>query len=177
VEHTPLRRDHTWRARPGCRIFVADRGALRFDYPDTWVVQPDATSVSFFDRDPPDDECRLTVSIQQLPPVDWSSLAVASLLTAVVPGGVGEGAPGPVHVTQRGDLELAWRDLRSMDDASARQACSRTCLARGGEVQALLTFDFWVDDLERCDRVWRVVLDTLELGRTVADPTRGPLVS
>jgi len=177
MEYTPLHRDHSWRARPGCRIFVADRGAVRFDYPDTWVVQPDATSVSLFDREPPDDECRLTVSIQQLPRLDWSSLPVASLLASVVPGGSGEGAPGPVHVTRRGDLELAWRDLRFPDDATTREACSRTCLARCGNVQALLTFDFWIDDLERCELAWSVVRDTLELGRTVAHPTRGPLVS
>jgi hypothetical protein len=150
---------------------------LRFDYPDTWVVQPDATSVSFFDREPPDDECRLTVSIQQLPTADLSGLPVSSLLASVVAGGSDEGAPGPVHAKQRGDLELAWRDLRFQDDATARDACSRTGLARGGDLHVLLTFDFWVDDLQRCDRVWDVVLGTLELGRTVADPTRGPVVS
>src|SRR5947208_10282464 len=33
-EELTLQEDHTWRARPGCKIFVADRGALRLDYPD-----------------------------------------------------------------------------------------------------------------------------------------------
>lgn len=141
------------------------------------MVQPDAASVSLFDREPPDDECRLTVSIQELPAADWSSLPVSSLLASVVPGKSGERAPGPVHVKRRGDLELAWRDLRFQDEATAGNACSRTGLARGGDVHILLTFDFWVDDFQRCDRVWEVVLDTLELGRTVADPTRGPVVS
>lgn len=177
MEQQPLRPDHAWRARPGCKIFVAERGALRFDYPEAWVVQPDGNTICFFDREPPDDDSRLTVSMMRLPPLDWSGLRIDAMLADAVPGGGRDGVPGPIHVTRRGDLELAWRELRFVDDESPRDAYTRTCIARSGEWQGLLTFDFWVDDVDRCDTAWQIVLDTLELGRIVADPTRGPVVS
>ena len=36
-----LKDGHGWSARPGCNVLVADRGAVRFDYPEGWVVVPD----------------------------------------------------------------------------------------------------------------------------------------
>ena len=35
-----LRKNHTWQGKPGYKIFVADKGAVRFNYPQTWVVEP-----------------------------------------------------------------------------------------------------------------------------------------
>ncbi len=32
--------NHKWKARPGCQIFVADWGAVRFDVPRGWVPVP-----------------------------------------------------------------------------------------------------------------------------------------
>jgi hypothetical protein len=46
-----LKRDHHWKARPGHRIFVADRGELRFDIHDGWVIRLDPESVKIFDGD------------------------------------------------------------------------------------------------------------------------------
>src|SRR5215210_1801244 len=67
-----LRDDHTWSGRPGCRVFVADRGAVRFDFPQDWIVIPQADSIRFHDKQPPDDDCVLGVSYLRLPPIDWS---------------------------------------------------------------------------------------------------------
>src|SRR2546426_524622 len=60
-EELTLREDHTWRAKPGCKIFVADRGALRLDYPEDWVVIPGENSINFHDRQPPDDDIHMEV--------------------------------------------------------------------------------------------------------------------
>jgi hypothetical protein len=75
-----LRRKHTWKATPGCRIFVADRGAVRFDIPQDWVVVPDSDCIKLHDKAPPDDDCVLAVSYMRLPPIDWSELRLASLV-------------------------------------------------------------------------------------------------
>jgi hypothetical protein len=32
---------HSWRARPGNKILLLDRGAARFEFPERWVVEPD----------------------------------------------------------------------------------------------------------------------------------------
>src|SRR2546429_5999332 len=77
-EELALQEDHTWRARPGCKIFVADRGALRLDYPEDWVVIPGENSINFHDRQPPDDDIHMEVSIMRLPPFDWSGLPLQS---------------------------------------------------------------------------------------------------
>ena len=173
-----LRSRHGWRARPGCKIFVADRGAVRFDYPEDWVVRPDNDSVNLYDQEPPDDDSRLTVSYVRLPPVDWSGLPVTALVEAGMRGD--ERAIqmwGPIREARRDDLELAWREVTFLDPAARREARSRVCIARRSTLQCLMTFDFWASDLERCDAAWETVLDTLQLDEFIADPTRGPAVS
>src|SRR2546425_5798922 len=126
-----LRWGHGWRARPGCKIFVADRGAVRFDYPQDWILAPDEDSVKLYDKEPPDDGSRLAISYLRLPPVDWSGLPVAALVEA---GMQGDERPidtwGPVRKAQRGDLELAWREVSFLDPVERRKARSRMCIAR-----------------------------------------------
>lgn len=93
-EDLRLRSHHGWRARPGCKIFVADRGAVRFDYPQDWFVLLDEGCITLCDKEPPDDNSRLSVSYQRLPPVNWSGLPVVALLEAGVPI---DGAPPLVN--------------------------------------------------------------------------------
>ena len=173
-----LRSRHGWRARSGCKIFAADRGAVRFDYPQDWVVSPDDDSVKLYDKEPPDDDSRLAVSYLRLPPVDWSGLPVAALVEA---GMREEPRPiatwGPIREARRGDLELAWREVRFIDSAAKREAISRMCIARRSTLQCLITFDFWIEDHEQCEAAWEIVLETLELGEFIGDPTLGPVVS
>jgi hypothetical protein len=38
------------------------------------------------------------------------------------------------------------------------------------------SFASWAAHLEPCASAWNTVLETLELGESIADPTRGPLV-
>ena len=42
-----LKKDHLWKAKPGYTIFVADRGAVRFDIPQGWIVEPGPDSTKF----------------------------------------------------------------------------------------------------------------------------------
>src|SRR5207249_3004642 len=111
-----LQPNHTWRCQPGYKVFVAGRGDVRFDVPQDWVFEPGKSSFCFFDRSPPDDDCRL-------------------------------------------------------------EASSRACLARGANIQPLITLDYWLDDAQRVEPVWDEVLRTLQLGQYVKDPTRGRVVN
>jgi hypothetical protein len=74
-------------------------------------------------------------------------------------------------------LELAWLEVEFVDEGQNRRARSRICMARSAGVhrvviQALITMDFWVDQVERFAPVWDEVLRSLTLGDFVDDPTR-----
>jgi hypothetical protein len=171
-----LKENHGWKAKPGYKIFVADHGAIRFDLPKEWVVVPGADSIEFYDRQPPDDNCRLQVSLIRHTPVDWSGLPLSSLIREVVKNGPRDApSAGEVHALSRLDLELVWTELPFVDPSEHRDACSRVCLARVPSVHAVITLDFWKDDAGRLDPVWSEVLSTLELGLSIKDPTRGPV--
>jgi hypothetical protein len=73
-------------------------------------------------------------------------------------------------------MEIAWRETRFVDKNEQREAISRSCVARGSDLQPLITFDFWVDDAPRLYAVWDELLRSLRLGDYVEDPTRGPIM-
>lgn len=170
-----LRDDHTWKARPGYNIFVADRGAVKFEFPENWRVMPGPDSIKFHDAQPPDDECTLQLSVFHLPPdVDWGGLPLPTLVAELIARDRRNVLErGEVQSVRRPDLDLAWAEVRFLDPIENRPAHSRTCLARSGTIQPLITFDFWADDLPRCDPVWNTVLDSLRLDLVITDPTRG----
>jgi len=170
-----LRDSHTWKAAPGCSIFVADRGAVRFDYPLGWIIRPDSDSIKLHDKVPPEDDCTLAVSYIRLPPINWEGLPLAKLVEEAHKC---DKRPvyeyGQMRERRKGALEIAWREVCFVDPAGKRDARSRFCLARGNQIQAMITFEFWADQAKECSRVWDTVLETLQLGDTISDPTRGP---
>ena len=169
-----LKKNHTWTARPGYRIFVADQGAVRFDIPQDWVIIPDSDSIKFHDRQPPDDDCTLAFSYMRLPPIDWSGLPLSQLVQQIVDGDTrGITSQGEMHNLQRPDLEIAWTEVIFIDPTERRQARSRILLGRGSNIQPLITFDFWEEDASRLSSVWDEVLRSLELGMEIKDATRG----
>src|SRR5215475_10196695 len=178
-KHTlKLKNSHTWKAKPGYNIFVADKGAVRFDIPRDWLVDPQPDSFQFHDRQPPNDDCRLEMSYLRLPPgIDWSKLPLSQLLHQLTqddprkPFHVGE-----VQTIQRPDLELAWVEIAFIDPAEKREGRSRLCLARRANLQPCITMDFWPEHAERFCPVWDEVLRSLQLGVYVKDPTRGQVL-
>jgi hypothetical protein len=169
-----LKADHQWKARPDHKIFVADRGAVRFDIPETWVVVPESDCVRLYDKQPPDDDCTLGVSYLRLPPMDWSELPLKKLLEEAVKETEREVIwTGEIVELRRADLEIVWREMHFIDAQERREAISRVCLGRRKLIQSLITFDFWLTDLDWCNPVWEEVLASLTLAEYVSDPTTG----
>lgn len=168
-----LLQGHFWQTRLGCKTLVLDRGAVQFDYPRSWIVEPCTGSVALFDRKPPADESRLDVSYFRLPQVDWSGLPVADLIDDVTSRERDNAKAGPLREEIRGGIELAWRDVRFVAPRSQRRACFRVCVARRGSIHCLITHEFFGDHA-RSDEIWHTILDTLVLDRLVHDATRGP---
>jgi hypothetical protein len=74
-------------------------------------------------------------------------------------------------------LEIGWFEGRFTGLPDNRPAIARLCVARRPPVQALITFDSWASDLDRCGPVWNGVLSTLELADRVPDPAIGPTIT
>jgi hypothetical protein len=161
-----LEGNYRWKSKPGNVIFVADRGAVRFDYPGEWILEPGET-FKLHDHQPPDDTCVLQVSIFRLgSEIDWSSLPstdrmLAECLTSRDRDVVWR---SEARIQRRAGVELAWVESHGIDPGEQRLAISRTCLAAGGHVRALLTLDFWPEDQPRLDLIWEELLRTLEVG-------------
>lgn len=166
---------HGWTARPGHKILVLDRGAVVLEFPGNWFVEPGPREVDIRDAPTTDaSTCILAVSCMRLPPLDWSALPLSGLLLDAAQGDDRDRiATGPVHETARDSLSLAWAELRVVDPSEHRECRSRICLARSGQHQCLITFDFWPEDAERLSPVWDGVLHSLRLGARVEDPARG----
>jgi hypothetical protein len=170
-----LKENHGWESRPGYSIFVADRGSVRFDFPRTWIIEPtERGSIRFHDRKPPKDDCTLEMTVMYLnDEVDWSGLPLASLTEQLSAEDTREVlGRGEVVEERRPRLHLAWTSLHFMDENEHREAHSYLCLAKWSNIQVLLTFDFWADDLRRMRPVWDEVLRTMVLGDYVEDPTQ-----
>ena len=163
-------------AKPGYNVFIADRGAVAFSYPQDWVVLPGKDSIRLHDRKPPDDDCVLAVSVMRLPPVKggWGGLPLERLVREIMKNDSRGASPiGEVRNETRPDLELSWAELAFIDPTEVRSARSRCCLARANNVQPLITFDFWESDLERAGPVWDEVLRSLKVGLELAPPAGG----
>jgi hypothetical protein len=166
---------HNWSATPGCKIFVADRGAVRFDYPRRWIVRGDPDSIKFYDKEPPRDDCVLAVSYLRIPPIDWTGLPLSRLVLEATKGDSRTMETwGDVVETRKIDLEIAWRQGRYIDSKENRPALTRLCLGRRRRVQSLLTMDFWEEHAKRFSRVWNIVLDSLQLDEPIENPFQGP---
>jgi hypothetical protein len=177
-ETLKLKDKHGWQAKPGYKIFVVDQGALRFDIPQDWIVDLATNSFKFYDRQPPNDNCALEISLIRLPPIDWSGLPLSQLIlqSTAAEDSCGRIREADVRNVDRPDMELVWAETTYIDPGQQRKAHSRICLARGSNLQVLITLAFWADDAYGLSVVWDEILRSLRLGLLVKDPTRGPIV-
>jgi desulfoferrodoxin (superoxide reductase-like protein) len=167
-----LPKNHGWEARPGTKSVVMDRGAVRFEIPQAWVVAPGEGSLKFMDKAPPDDDCMLEASYMRLPPVDLSGLPVVEMLDSCAQDpSLAVISRGQIEHTWSPNQEIAWIEQRFLDPNEKREAISRTGLARGRGVQALFTFAYWPEDAPACEAVWSEVFRSLQLGMIYTDPT------
>jgi hypothetical protein len=169
-----------WDCKPGYSVFVADRGAVRFDFPKAWYFDPgdaNGMTLKFHDKKPPDDDVVLQVSIFRIPPgMPFHTMPVERILHDISkdPEGAEEKPDekiGPLIPDDRLDIDLVWRAIERIEDG--RDARARQCLARGNGMMVLMTLDYWADDAERILPIWEEMTRTLRLGEYVRKP--GPL--
>ena len=170
--------NHQWTARPGNKVFVADRGKAIFEVPGDWTISPNpdgSGSIRFFDKPKEADaDMRLEFSIIYPPlrypdtglPIDWSGLPLTKLIEDSALGGDTRGTTnrGQFQHSWRDDIEMAWLEVDFHDPGEDRLAHSRISLSRGPGIYAFITLDFWPEDAHRAHKVWDCVMETLKLG-------------
>ena len=179
-ESLQLRPNHTWKAKPGYAICVLDRGAVHFAYPNDWILKEDKQGyLSFFDIEPPKDNCNFSISVFHTPPADWSELPLRILVDHASPAEDDDPGTtrGEIVEQKQAGFEIAWFEKMRWeeDGGTPREVCSRVLLARGAAVHSLITFNVWKDRWDRFAHVWRDLVDSLVLEWYVQDPTRGPV--
>lgn len=173
-ESLRLKAKHQWKSKPGYKIIVLDKGAVRFDYPETWVVKMEDDGLKIYDGEPPVDDVRLGISYRRLPPMNPKDFPLEKFLRDTVETDERNPvAKGEMQRITRIDWRGAWQEIEFVDLAENRPAFSRIFLAVGGGVWCLMTLEFWAEDRERIDPVWTEVLRSLRLGHYIADPTTG----
>lgn len=173
-ETLELKDDHRWQSKPGYKVFVAGRGAVRFDVPGDWVFEPDEKSFKFTDRKPPNDDCRLEVSFSHLPEGDWDLFPLKATLKKIVADDKRNAiAKSDVITLKRQTARIVWAEIKFIDSEENREAFSRICIGLGSKVHCLITFDYWADQADRLTPVWDTVLETLTLGLYIRDPRTG----
>jgi hypothetical protein len=173
-ETIDLQPDHHWESKPGYKIFVAGRGAVRLHVPQDWIFEPDTDSFRFLDGAPPNDNCRLEVSYNQLPQGDWNLFPLKPLVQDLIENDSRDViAKSEIFTHKRQTAQIVWAEIKFMDREEKREAFSRTCVALGSNVQCLITCDYWVEDSDRITPIWDEVLDSLVLGLYIRDPRMG----
>ena len=185
-----LPENHGWQAKAGNRIFVADRGAMRFEVPETWILEmpKDSRSFQFYDKKPTADaDIRLDARVMYLaanhPSVDWAQVQpwneppITDWLKKNLanderkPTGVG----APLTLRLNG-MTVAWAEMDFIDPVEKRPAHTRLCYAMKTSValMSIIAMDYWHDVADRARPAWSDVLGTLKLGEFVESPFRGP---
>lgn len=166
--------NHSWSAPDGFKIVVMERGAALFNVPQAWVVT-DFEPFTVRDAPVPKDIMGVQVSILQMPRgIDWSALPLANLLKQVMGKSYGKKSKNTeVFVSPRTDLALVWVETLFTDKKEKRDAYARTAVARLDGTHVVITFSFWVTDVEMALPVWDEVLRSLQLGLKIDDPRKG----
>jgi hypothetical protein len=169
-------KNHGWEAKPGHVIFAADRGAVRFSYPETWNMKfTPHGSIQFRDKPEPDDDALLEVSVMHLnPQVVWADLPLEDFLQKSAPldGDRALTQVGELKKITRPNLDLVWRQCTFDDAVGHRLAYDHALFAYNNLVMTFISMVFWDDDKNRFAPVWDEVLRTLHVGEPVT--LRGP---
>ena len=172
-----LKENHSWNAPAGFKIVVLDRGAVSFNIPEKWFVAKMEPTFEIHNDVPPRDDARISVTFFRTQPgIDWKGLPVEALLQHSMKDVADHDSLGTSAITRlpRTDIEVVWAEQRFIDPVEKpRQAFTRVTLARGFDIHAVISFDYWVNQAEKFRPVWHEMIRSLQIGRVIADPLKG----
>jgi hypothetical protein len=152
-----------------------DRGAVRFDYPGHWIVQPDDNSLHLHDQPPSVESCDLGVTIFRVPPMAARELDLDEMLRDSLEKDRKAYAESEIYHISRIGLDISWIEQKYLDKDHQRDARFRVALARETAI-CLISMNYWADKAATLEPVWDEVLASLTMGMQITDPTLGPVV-
>lgn len=171
-----LKENHSWKAPAGFKIVVLDRGAVSFNIPEKWFVAK-TEPFEIHNAVPPDDDVRISVTFFRTQAgIDWSGLPANALLEHSLKDVADRDTLGTTTITRiaRSDIEVVWAEQRFIDPVEKpREAFTRVTLARGFDIHAIISFDYWVNQAAQYRPVWSELVRSLRIGRVIADPLKG----
>ena len=173
-QHYQLPEKHTWKSSEGYAIFVANRGDVRFEFPGDWTTSQAKDAIRLHDVDPPAEECRVSVTVFNLPQQQGRSWLdeplVPMLQGACRDTGEKDGRPlGEVTGGRRLNYEWAWGQSGWLDRDTPphdRWIVARHLMARTARIHVLITFEYY-EDRPDFAREFDHLLKTLRLAEPV----------
>jgi hypothetical protein len=105
VEKLKLKKNHTWKSKPGYSICVLDRGAARFDHPSNWKFEMSDDAV-FCTTEPSIESCDLGVSLFRVPVGVIAELPMEEMLFQSLYSERETYHQSEIHRIDRGDMDV-----------------------------------------------------------------------
>jgi hypothetical protein len=170
--------DHGWKAPDGYNVFIAGRGAVQFNVPQDWVVEPDDDSVKIKDKPTPKDDMGIAMSYYNIADMIWAHPQFPMTVIVKMMSETDKRGPiwkSDIFLEERRDLEQAWLEIKFIDPLENREAYGRWCLVRGKRIVCLITGECWPEHKTRFEEIWREMLRSMILERHIENPFRGPV--
>lgn len=170
-----LKKDHLWEAPKGYQLLVMERGAVHVCFPRGWLIKPKHDTMCIHDVEPPDDNCRIQISMFRFHPIAVGKMPFEKIVRQVLSkeSDTDFFDIKPIVFQNRPGMKMAWIERKYIDPDFHRPILSRTFFALENNIQVLISFDCWNDDAVKFQDVWEQMLKTLKLGHYVSDPSTG----
>ncbi len=143
------------------RTCAVARGAVRFAFPDGWIVRGTGASVVVTNAPPPDDTEAIEVSVLELPPDLGADLTLEQMVRQAS-ARHSAGSPPETHSVRRDGVEIVWTEKISRD--GERAVVVRQAWCRGSGVHAVVCYGFPEGASTGQEQRWAHLLDSLVLG-------------
>ena len=183
--YLPLPPNHGWRTTsPKNSLFIAERGAVQFEFPREWMIIPSRKgTIMIQDKPYPEENMRFDVGVGQLfredgvplrrigVSVDWELPIDEAFMASMIKPEDEMLTVGKLRFASGPTFEAAWRQVSFIDKEENRKLFSRTCVARATSTCGVITLNFWPEYASKANRAWRLMMATLKIGEYIEDPT------
>jgi hypothetical protein len=167
-----LPENHAFTALPGHKLLVIDRGAVQFDFPHEWIVEPTGYSMKLVDKPYPENNLILEVSHLPMPEPEVNMAFMKNQLSQMFEDEDEVFDISPITVIQLPHWKGGWKQAGYIDHENHRQAIRRHLVGCANSVFVLFTFCFWLEDTPLRDVNWTNLINTLRIGEWIPDPKK-----
>ena len=182
--------NHGWTCAEGYNVFVANRGDVRFEFPESFINSEKDDAILLHDKPVPHDSCRISLSVWRLPieagMAMMRDVPIRQLVAQTTDPDLHEERsrereaegetvfpredPGEITTGQRGNFEWGTRQWRWHDttaEPGPRWVVCRHVQARAPNVMALISFEYYEDRADDFAPAFDHLMETLRIAQPV----------